>query len=159
LKAGSKEQAVLKKKGDDLRIDWGNLYIYCPDTSLFPYHQICTPNDPDELKTIFKKGWVYMKAFVAGEKDQLLNTQLSFQVDHQPQQQQLILGYDDLYSIQYFGQNLQAWWKKNFSSMEELLKRSAAEYSSIKNKCDAFDKQLYSDAVKAGGEKYAKLCV
>jgi Domain of unknown function (DUF4965)/Domain of unknown function (DUF1793) len=39
------------------------------------------------------------------------------------------------------------------------LSTAAGEYSSIKSKCDAFDKQLYGDAVKAGGENYAKLCV
>src|SRR5205085_7989634 len=67
--------------------------------------------------------------------------------------------YDDEYSIQYFNQDLQPWWKKNFSSVEDLLVKSAAQYPSIKAKCDAFDKQLYGDAVKAGGETYAKLCV
>ena len=36
----------------------------------------------------------------------------------------MVLAYDDLYSIQYFNQNLQAWWKKNFTSMDELIRRS-----------------------------------
>jgi hypothetical protein len=43
--------------------------------------------------------------------------------------------------------------------MAELLEKSAKEYSAIKIKCDAFDKQLYDDAMKAGGETYANLCV
>ena len=69
------------------------------------------------------------------------------------------LAYDDLYSIQYFGQNLQAWWKKNFSSTEEMIKKSLDEFKSIEERCNNFDKQLYDDAIKAGGKTYADLCV
>ena len=71
----------------------------------------------------------------------------------------ILLAYDDLYSIQYFGQNLQAWWKKNFSSTEEMMKKSLDEFKTIEERCNNFDKQLYEDAVKAGGDTYAELCV
>ncbi len=71
----------------------------------------------------------------------------------------ILLAYDDLYSIQYFNQNLQAWWKKGFSSTEEMIKRSFDDFKSVREKCNKFDKQLFSDAVKAGGDVYAKLCV
>jgi hypothetical protein len=36
---------------------------------------------------------------------------------------------------------------------------AAKEYSLVMQKCAAFDKKLYGDAVGSGGEKYAKLCV
>ena len=81
------------------------------------------------------------------------------QVGTKVKEKTILIAYDDLYSIQYFNQDLQAWWKKNYSSMDELLYKAPGEYSSIKAKCDAFDIQLYGDAVKAGGENYAKLCV
>ncbi len=71
----------------------------------------------------------------------------------------LMLAYDDLYSIQYFQKNLQAWWKKNFASMDDLLVRSAQEYPSIFSQCKNFDKQLYQEALQAGGKEYAELCV
>src|SRR6476659_7228409 len=32
LKAGSVEQPVLQKKGDDLRIDWGYVYVAAPQS-------------------------------------------------------------------------------------------------------------------------------
>ena len=80
-------------------------------------------------------------------------------VRSEPVQKTILLAYDDLYSIQYFGQNLQAWWKKNFTTPEEMIKRSLDEFKSIEERCSKFDKQLYDDAIKAGGETYAKLCV
>ena len=66
-----------------------------------------------------------------------------------------MMGYDDIYSIQYFNKNLQAWWKKDFQSMNDLLETSQQQYSNILTSCDSFDKQLYNDAIKAGDETYA----
>jgi len=91
----------------------------------------------------------------------LLNLKIEFgyTTKNVPFEKTILLAYDDLYSIQYFGQNLQAWWKKNFASAEEMIKKSLDEFASIKERCNKFDQQLYDDAVKAGGEIYAKLCV
>jgi len=124
-KTGTKDQPVLKRKGDDVRIDWGYFYVCTKDEAgVFPGYKI----DYGKIKT-------------------------------SPVDKTILLAYDDLYSIQYFGQNLQAWWKKNFSSTEEMIKRSLADFKSIEERCNNFDKQLYEDAVKAGGKTYAELCV
>jgi hypothetical protein len=148
-KAGSTSQLVLQKKGDDLRIDWGYLYVYPVSgvgyQALGNYEGFITSGLPKILLQNHTGDNLYLNSYKLVEPSEAEIT--------------CAIGYDDLYSIQYFNQNLQAWWKKNFSSMEELLEKSANEYPSIKTKCDAFDKKLYSDAVNAGGETYAKLCV
>jgi len=76
-----------------------------------------------------------------------------------PQEQFIMLGYDDIYSVQYFGKNLPPVWRSEGRTIEKELAHAAAEYKSIMKQCKAFDQQLYADAVKAGGEKYAQLCV
>jgi hypothetical protein len=160
LTAGTKEQAVLKRKGDDVRIDWGNLYIYIPNGGSTTNTQIVTPNKVEDVNAIINKENSQGRQLISGGKDLLLNTQLQFRtIGASRQEQHLIIGYDDIYSIQFFNQDLQAWWKKNFSSMDQLLATSAREYPSIKDRCEQFDKHLYADAMKAGGETYAKLCV
>ncbi len=138
IKTGTVAQPVLKTKGDDVRIDWGYFYMAVDNAGTKRSTHINLPG-LSMVGGCLEIGYNLRKAI--------------------PVTKTILFAYDDLYSIQYFGQNLKAWWKKNFTSMEELLKRSVAEYSSIKIKCDSFDKQLYTDAVKAGGEKYAKLCV
>jgi hypothetical protein len=157
LAVGTKDQPILKKKGDDVRIDWGYLFQF--DTSKVDTH-LATENNFTKLKTILDNDFSSVKRGISMGKDLLLNTLLYFKpVGKGKQEKQLILGYDDIFSIQYFKQDLQPWWKKNFPSMETLLEKSAQEYPSIKAKCDAFDKQLYDDAIQAGGETYANLCV
>lgn len=71
-----------------------------------------------------------------------------------------MLGYDDLESVQYFGKNLKPYWNRNGKeTIANQLLIAANQYQDIMGKCNAFDKQLYQDAVSAGGEKYAQLCV
>ena len=106
-KTGTKEQPVLKRKGDDVRIDWGYAYMAAQDESglelpnRVPIEGPVPPGPvPDELK--------YSNSFS-------LEINLG-NIKSTPVERTILLAYDDLYSIQYFGQNLQAWWKKNFSS-------------------------------------------
>ena len=137
-KTGTIAQPVLKRKGDDVRIDWGYLYL------------AASQEPGNELKQT-KPGTT-----LPG----ICNLQMNLgKISSSAVSKTILLGYDDLYSIQYFGQNLQAWWKKNFTSAESMIVKSLYEFASIKEKCDQFDHTMYSDAVKAGGKTYAKLCV
>ena len=138
-KTGTAEQAILKRKGDDLRIDWGYSYLAVRDekgVSLGRKHRSSNSADAYcDLEIDFGK------------------------IKTEPVEKTIILAYDDLYSIQYFGQNLQAWWKKSFLSAEEMIKKSMDEFRSIALRCAELNENLYMDAVKAGGETYAKLCI
>jgi hypothetical protein len=151
LKAGTTEQPVLQKKGDDLRIDWGYLYVAAPKAKgsnqyitnageIFPV--TAKPYDPETGKGL------------------VLHTQLpTVKTNDKPQEQFLMLGYDDVYSIQYFKENLPPVWRAEGRTIEKELAKAAADYKSVLQQCISFDQKLYADAKKAGGEKYAQLCV
>ena len=68
-----------------------------------------------------------------------------------------ILAYDDVKSIQFFGDDLPAWWRRDGLAFTSMLERAEAERAAILKRLDAFDAELYADLVKVGGEKYAKL--
>ncbi|HYE54817.1 MAG TPA: DUF1793 domain-containing protein, partial [Chitinophagaceae bacterium] len=159
VRAGTQQQSILARKGDDVRIDWGYLYVATPANQKYTAGN----GDAGAHIAAFLKGT--QPSPVAGgqgipDKQVLLSQQYAFRLSpSETVSKMLLLGYDDIYSIQYFNQNLQAWWKKNYASVEEMIAKSAGEYEAIKQKCDAFDKKLYKDAVDAGGEQYAKLCV
>jgi len=137
-KSGTKDQPILKRKGDDVRIDWGYSYIAVKQGKGIEMNPL---NKQPDISGLLK-----------------LKIDYGF-IKSAPFENTILLAYDDLYSIQYFNQNLQAWWKKNFSSTEEMIKESLSEFGSIAQRCDKFDKELYNDAVNAGGETYARLCV
>lgn len=153
LKAGTKEQPVLQKKGDDLRIDWGYLHVAVPTSSGAKQYISSAAG----ATASFQKN--KFSSTAAGGKNLVLNTVLSFGKVDQAQEQMFMLAYDDGYAIQYFNQNLKAWWKNDASqTIETQLQKASSEYKAIIGQCAAFDQKLYSDAVSAGGEEYAKLC-
>ncbi|MGC4036158.1 MAG: DUF4965 domain-containing protein [Chitinophagaceae bacterium] len=156
LKAGTKEQPILKTKGDDVRIDWGYVYVALPKDA----NSSQTVNTYESSLETFKATDSDRDISIYPDRQLMLNTFFDFgKISATAKEKFAMVGYDDIYSIQYFGVDCKAWWKKNFTSMDELFDRSAKDYQSIRSKCDAFDKQLYSDASKAGGIEYAKLCV
>ena len=147
LKSGLKEQTVLGRKGDDVRIDWGYAWLGALNTenklSVQTLEQMI--NGKSENNSGHEKFMTSNINLLTGDK----NNNSCY----------LMLGYDDLYSIQYFEKNLEPWWKKIHGSMENLLITSSKEYAAIQSKCNSFDLQLYTDAMKAGGKEYAELCI
>ncbi|WP_046368587.1 glutaminase family protein [Flavihumibacter petaseus] len=154
LKAGTVEQPILKKKGDDVRIDWGYVYVAAAANPAINLKQNIS-EDMQGSKAFFGAG-----SSVAKGKHLLLNTSWDWgKVGFAARQQVVMLGYDDLESIQYFGTNLKPWWKKGpNATMEAQLAAAHTSYSSVIAKCVAFNKKMRDDAVKAGGENYARLC-
>ncbi|RAJ29257.1 glutaminase family protein [Pedobacter cryoconitis] len=162
LKAGTTEQAILKKQGDDVRIDWGYLYVAAPQHT--QAKQYAGP--ADEAITSFTTGKTASKTTAQSTgktsttgKKLMLSTVLPFnQVGTSPVEKYILIGYDDLYAVQYFGQNLKAWWnRKNDQTIEKQLELANTEYAAVLQKSKDFDQRFHADNVKAGGQKYAGL--
>ncbi len=153
LKTGVKEQKILGKKGDDLRIDWGYAYLATEKKNA-----ALTPTSTSMLMQFAEQGALGKM----GENNDGFFTTAVIERSLQPNaasEQMIMLAYDDIYSIQYFGKNLEPWWKKIHGNIDRLMENAHAEYTSIKKSCEAFDKKMVADAVAAGGKEYAELCV
>lgn len=152
LKAGTTEQPVLQKKGDDLRIDWGYMYV----ATAAPGARQFVSTGMQGSQAFFGTG-----SSEATGKHLLLNTSWDWgKIGKTPKEQVLLIGYDDLESIQYFGANLKPWWRNTAgATMEGQLSKAKTSYASVMTRCAAFDKKLREDALRAGGENYARLCV
>ncbi|HEY4786309.1 MAG TPA: DUF4965 domain-containing protein [Bacteroidales bacterium] len=154
LKAGTVEQPLLQKKGDDVRIDWGYMYVAVPQ-SIKAEQGITSVEKPSDL---FK---IKQSPDKKQGKNLMLSTVVKLEkIDNQLKDVTLAIGYDDVYSLQYFKQNIRPWWnKKGTESFENILGIAFKEYPEIIKKCENLDKRIYTDAKNAGGDQYAKLCV
>ncbi|MBE6780167.1 MAG: DUF4965 domain-containing protein [Ruminococcaceae bacterium] len=68
-----------------------------------------------------------------------------------------LFAFDDIYSIQYFKENLKAYWKKDGKTIEEAIIEAANDYDTLIEKCENFSNRVISEATAKGGEKYAEL--
>ncbi|MGZ3929248.1 MAG: glutaminase domain-containing protein, partial [Mucilaginibacter sp.] len=159
LKAGTIDQPVLKKKGDDLRIDWGYMYVAVPKTTSATQYITRGKEivNPFSVKVPAPLG---LLDTIKGH-ELSLNTVISFGTVGKSFVEQFIeIGYDDLFPVEFFDIQLKPWWKADGTkTIEKELNKAAADYSIVIKKCEAFNRMVYQDALKAGGEHYAKLCV
>ncbi len=160
LKIGSKDQPVLAKKGDDIRIDWGYLYVAAARADVAE-QQI---GEGEAMKASFaghgKLGpslGAPPPATPAGPYAAALVFPAA-RVSAQPVACRLVLAYDDVFSIQYMKKNLRPYWRRSGWEAADLLKAAAQDYESLQSRCAAFDDELMADLTRAGGGNYAALC-
>lgn len=152
LKTGTTEQPVLQKKGDDLRIDWGYFYVAVPDAS-------GAQQSVSQSRGLSEAFTGAGTAKTTGKKLALHTTINLGNVGTAAKETVFLIGYDDLYSVQYFGENLKPWWKKSESAtIEQQLAQASKDYTATIQQCKALNQQVRNDALKAGGEQYAQLC-
>jgi hypothetical protein len=138
LRAGTRDQQVLQKKGDDLRIDWGYAYV-------------AAPGEPGLIQTI---GSGFMHTGFP-----------TIKIGEDPVEKLVLLGYDERYAVKFFHRRLMPWWRSHpegnmkRATMTGVLLNAYNSYDKVLSRCDTFNKTMYAAAITAGGPNYADLCV
>jgi hypothetical protein len=161
LRMGSREQPILAKRGDDLRIDWGYLYLAADK----PDGVSAAAAPHDAMRAAFESSGRLpdsdnLAVPAEGRRDPLDVLALSFDmgnVSARPVTRYLTIAYDDLYSIEYFERRERPWWRRNGAGMPDLLRAARQEHDTLLARGKAFDDELMADMRKLGGEKYARL--
>jgi beta-galactosidase/beta-glucuronidase len=160
VRVGTESQSVLGRKGDDVRIDWGHLYLAAARSNGVSVGIAAG----DAAREFFREqGKLVDVPPIAGEPVAARNAPGlvavfdSLRVGAEPTTRWLMLAYDDEYAIQYMGKNLRPYWRRNGWEAKDLLQAAATERAALVQRCDAFDQELMADLVRQGGEKYAKL--
>lgn len=127
---GAVEQNPLCTWGDVIRIEWGYVYLMARS----------------------KKAKV--TSGVVGNLGNCINLTVPVTENNE---ELFIFAYDDVYSVNYFGDMLKGYWARNGKTIEEAIVEAANDFEDVCKKCDRFSNKLYADAKATGGKKYAEL--
>ncbi len=162
---GTVEQPVLKEKGDDVRIDWGHLYVAVPatDSSTSVTHVIA--GHETSRNAFLETGRTLReddKRFPRSVNDDWPVLACAFPLDTArdgaPASNHVIVAYDDEYSLELFGKRLRPYWRRDGMELEHLLAKVEKDYERLIEESRAFDQELMADLTRACGQKYALLC-
>ena len=165
LRIGSREQPVLQKSGDSLRIDWGYLYVATPTSE----DARQAANDRSVTREAFLGGGQVTAEDAFAEHNPRVRYNpvrnpvlaVSFDlrnVNSQPLSRFVVLAYDDLYSLEYFNRRVRPYWRRKGAEAPDLLRAAAIGYDQVMAKCNQFDRELMMDLTRIGGKEYAQLC-
>ena len=161
VRTGTVEQNILGRKGDNVRIDWGYFYLGTPSgkgsVSLGDYHK---------MKDSFMSTGALMPSEQEIRTQSMLKAPVALayandlgKVGDETVSDYVLLAYDDIYSIQYFGENLRPYWnRKGDNTITGQMQSAAREYNKLMSRCSVFDRDLMEKTAAAGGRKYAELC-
>lgn len=163
LKTGTIDQPYTIRASDGVRIDWGYAYL----TSGDGVNTMLNIGDYFGMKNAFietgkllsGKPTAPLRSDLDKEIPVLAYSQQLGKVGKEGKDGYLMIGYDDVYAIEYFFERRMAYWKHDGKvDIIQAFERAAADYKSLMEKCRAFDSNLIDVARKTGGDEYAALC-
>jgi hypothetical protein len=164
LRVGTRDQPVLQRKGDATRIDWGYLYLASAD----PRASLVAGSADSCAEAFCKTGSLPSQDDARQPRradDQTPALALAIPlgtIDGQTSQSAIaMLGYDDVFAIDYMDDWLRSYWKTKESgkTFGLLLLKHHLSLSTFDSYCAFFDRQLAEVLVRVGGSKYAHLAI
>lgn len=126
---GRANQQPLAGSGDGVTIDWGYVYLASEKEST--------------------------EFFLDDEAGRL---GCSLKAEGEECETGFVLAYDDLLSINYFGEWKKAYWTTAYAGILDAIAAALADKEDVLAKADELDKDIYNKALAIGGESYAYLC-
>lgn len=142
---GKQAQTPLGHSGDDVSIDWGYLYLAAPEGAAGD--------------VFFEERMVSAKVnpFCSAGERCFLRAEYSYRLTERIGDY-LVLAYDDVASIMYFGEVLKGYWARNGKTVMDVLKQAVQEHRILKEKSSLFDSWLAEKAKETISADYADLC-
>lgn len=148
------DENMLKESGDDLRIKWGHLCVAAPEGKIGRTDDFgkisafrCNENSDREA--------AYNKVKISEQYPALYFTNEHI-TDTSPVSGFFCVAYNDIHSLEYFGKQIDAYYKKDGETFFDVLQDAVDNYDKISEKAKAFDDELLKKAYSVS-EDYAKI--
>lgn len=150
---GKAKQSPLNHSGDIISIDWG--YLYLANPIMNNGDAIFLQNKPSAIGKLIDQ---YTCNKDQEDFDSLLLTLRIGTVGRETRSQYIVLAYDDISSINYFGDIKKGYWADNGETILQAIQNSVDEYDDIISRCEILDNQIEKYASDIAGEEYAVIC-
>jgi len=159
MRIGTKAQNVVGQSGDGIGINWGYFYVASKTGSNVQQYMGPVQAARDGFVA---NGKIPADANVFPEPANQNWPGLAIVFDlgsvgSQSVENFLVLAYDDIISMNYFGDLMAPYWKQKFPSAEELISASYQSYATIYSQCSAFDTSALAKLSAVGGDQYATI--
>lgn len=160
LSAGSRDQHVLARSGDDLRIDWGRLYM-AGRAEEVGSSSCCSAR---EARAAFLAGAPLpmdsaTDARAANDDDPALVFRATIDTaGGQTATRSLVLAYDDERSIRYMDEDLRPYWRRRGLDGPGLVALALQEQAAVESRAAQFDSEFQTDLARLGGSEWVQLC-
>ncbi len=163
LNVGSRDQRVLDKSGDNLRIDWGYFHLAVPHAE-HGAMALVARDALDKAWTSFGKTGGLTEAdsldFPAAPNRGAAHLDAVVHlgsVTAAPASAHMLASYTDNFAIEYLGQRLRPYWQRDKQPIPAMLDQAEQQYTELDARGLNYDKQLDADMTEAGGADYSYL--
>lgn len=157
LRIGTVDQPMLQRMGDDTRIDWGYAYMAAAGAKAATGASDTLLKGFVESGTLPEKDDDHMPRAVNDNQPAMAFVFDVGNVGNDPASRHLMVAYDEVQSIKYFGKRLVRYWRRDGATPSDLLQAAERDYASLVKRCEKFDKDLVADLTKVGGARYAQI--
>jgi Domain of unknown function (DUF4965)/Domain of unknown function (DUF1793)/Domain of unknown function (DUF5127)/Domain of unknown function (DUF4964) len=160
LNVGSRDQRVLNRSGDNLRIDWGFFHLAVPEGE-----NPVLANSSSAPREFVKSGKLPASDDMGMPKqprDGAAKLAVAFDlenVNRTAQSRHMLLSYTEEYAIELLNRRLRPYWQRNGQTVQSMLEQAEEQYPALEAKAAKFDTDLTADMERAGGKGYAQLTV
>eukprot|EP01063_Lacrimia_lanifica_P036832 TRINITY_DN7406_c0_g1_i1.p2 TRINITY_DN7406_c0_g1~~TRINITY_DN7406_c0_g1_i1.p2 ORF type:complete len:792 (+),score=338.54 TRINITY_DN7406_c0_g1_i1:46-2421(+) len=162
VQIGNAAQKVLGSKGDFVNIDWGYLHLAKPAgdaaTTLWAGSAAAARDAFAQRGALPAAADTRQPRAVQDDTPALATAHVfAFDAATAAASHTIMLAYDDVKSVYFFGDELTALWQRNYTDIQHAIAAAHAERAAMLAKSEAHDAALVASYAAKTGAKYAAL--
>ena len=160
LDIGSRDQQVLNRSGDNLRIDWGYFHLALPAGE-----SASVAASAHAVGDFLKSGTLPAADDMdmpQTPRDHAAHLAVMVPVEvsaGQSVSRHVLLAYTEEYAIEYLERKLRPYWQRNGETVQQMLAEADEQYAALEDRGRKYDAELGADLERAGGPGYRQLAL